>query len=453
MTEQALDLKRSLQIVRRNWLVVLVAAAIGLVAGGAYAVLQPPMLASTALVRTVSTQGGSANGSNAAATLVVIASSDPVLRLAQPAIQPHLSTQALQKELRVTSLTSGIISIRARARTAAEAKATANAVARGFVTYIMSPVSLSGSTRALVLQPASIATGRSLVVSVALYGVLGIVAGVILGMIGVLAVRRRDRRLRQRDEIADSIGIPVLASLPVAHPSDPAGWVRLLTEYEPSAVDAWRLRGALDYLGAGKSGPAGASPSGLGQPAGISLAVLSLRSDPGAVALGPQLAAFTASLGIGTHLVIGPQQDPAVTATLRTACTGAVAAELKWSRHLQVTVRDDGEAGEKTDAALTILVAVVDEQAPEVPDLTRTAVAVLGVSAGAATADDLARVAVSAADRGHKLAGILVANPDSADHTTGRFPELARTTTRREPTRLTGIPTETRQWMTQTRRR
>ena len=43
--------------------------------------------------------------------------------------------------------------------------------------------------------------------------------------------------------------------------------------------------------------------------AGFSLAVLSLSSDPGPLALGPQLAVFAASLGIPTTLVIGPQQD------------------------------------------------------------------------------------------------------------------------------------------------
>ena len=53
---------------------------------------------------------------------------------------------------------------------------------------------------------------------------------------------------------------------------------------------------------------------------GSSLAVLSLSSDPKALALGPQLAVFAASLGIPTALVIGPQQDANATATLRAAC-------------------------------------------------------------------------------------------------------------------------------------
>ena len=70
---------------------------------------------------------------------------------------------------------------------------------------------------------------------------------------------------------------------------------------------------------------------------------------------------------------------------------------------------------------------------------------VLGVSAGAATAEQLARVAVSAAADGREIAGILVADPDSADHTTGRIPQLARPGQHRMPTRMTGMTTEIRQ--------
>jgi len=74
----------------------------------------------------------------------------------------------------------------------------------------------------------------------------------------------------------------------------------------------------------------------------------------------------------------------------------------------------------------------------------RTTSTVLGVSAGAATADELARVAISAADDGRAIAGILVADPDPADRTTGRMPQLARPGQRRTPTRMNGTTTEIR---------
>ena len=50
MSQQALDLRRSIQIVRRHRLLVGIMVALGLLVGGAYAVLNPPMVTSTALV-------------------------------------------------------------------------------------------------------------------------------------------------------------------------------------------------------------------------------------------------------------------------------------------------------------------------------------------------------------------------------------------------------------------
>ncbi len=96
------------------------------------------------------------------------------------------------------------------------------------------------------------------------------------------------------------------------------------------------------------------------------------------------------------------------------------------------------------DAALTVVVAVVDGQNPQVADTTRTTATVLGVSAGAVTAEQVARIAASAAAVGRDITGILVADPDPDDHTTGRLPQLARPAHRKGPTRMTGTKAETR---------
>ncbi len=62
---------------------------------------------------------------------------------------------------------------------------------------------------------------------------------------------------------------------------------------------------------------------------------------------------------------------------------------------------------------------------------------VLGVSAGAATADQLARVVASAAADGRHIAAILMADPDPADpNDLAAFPQLGRRT--QLPTRMTG---------------
>jgi hypothetical protein len=194
-----------------------------------------------------------------------------------------------------------------------------------------------------------------------------------------------------------------------------------------------QLRRALQQLGITSADASASSRS---------FTVLSLSSDPGAVALGPQLAIFAASQGIPTALVVGPQQDAAVTATLRTACA-APSATSKRPGPLRVFVTDSSEGGQ-SDAVLTVVVAVVDSRSPQIPDTSHATGALLGVSAGAATADELARVAVSAASSGREISGILVADPDSADVTTGLLPQLGRRGQHRMPTRMTGIATEIR---------
>jgi capsular polysaccharide biosynthesis protein len=445
MSDQALDLKRSLQILRRRWAVVVGAAVVGLGAGVGLATLHPPQLRSSAQVLVA--PYGQQTSANGAATQAVVADSSVVLKDARGQIPLDLSIAQLQKVVRVSSPTSAILAISASGRAAAQAEAIANAVANSYVAYANAPGHPAGTVHAQVVTPAATATGKPLLELLLIYGALGALLATVVGAIIALAISRSDRRLRQRDEIADSIGIPVLASVPVEHPTTPAGWVELLTEYQPGPVDAWRLRGALHHLGLGDAKSAGVS-----QGMGTSLAVYSLGCDPGALALGPQLAVFAASLGIRTRLVIGPQQDSSVTATLRAACTGMAAVKSKWSRFLQVAVVDRDGARDQSHVPLTIVVAVVDEKAPRITGKVRAAATVLGVSAGAATAEDLARVAASAADNGRQITGILVADPDSADHTTGRLPQPTRIASHRQPTHLTGISTETRRWMTQTRR-
>jgi len=177
----------------------------------------------------------------------------------------------------------------------------------------------------------------------------------------------------------------------------------------------------------------------------LSLAVLSLSSDAGALALGPQLAVFAASMGIPTDLIIGPQQDVNGTASLRTACTVPLAAASKRSGRLRVAASDDTNVNGHPGAALVVVVGVVDSSNPQVHDTMRAATTLLGVSAGAATAEQLARAAMSAAADGRQLTGIFVADPEPTDRTTGRVPQLAqlaRPARRKLPTRLNGVATE-----------
>ena len=293
--------------------------------------------------------------------------------------------------------------------------------------------------QAELLQPATNAeTDRvKQLVNYGIYALLGALLGALIGVIAAAAVDRSDRRLRKRDEIANSIGVPVLASFPVGHPSSAGKWTSLLEDYKPGALHALQLRNAIKHLETAAAEMRSGNGNGR-----WSFTVLSLSSDPRALALGPQLAVFAASQGIPTALVIGPQQDATVTAALRTACA-APPTSSKRPGHLQLIVSDE-DVEVPRDVTLAVVVAVVDGRNPQVPATMRTTSTLLGVSAGAATADQLARVAISAVSDGREITGILVADPDSDDATTGRLPQLARRAQHRMPARMAGIATEIR---------
>ena len=459
MSQKALDLRRSMQIVRRHKVLVGIVVALGILGGAAYAVVKPAMFTSTALIalpsgertRPTTTTSGT---DPYTATQEVVAGSNQVLLDALPDVRPAMSLNELRLDVQVASPATDIISVSAKGKNAADAEATANAVANSYILYVSSSHSAVGHVQAQLLESAANATRPAPIERTIIFALLGGVAGALIGIIVVLAIGRSDRRLRERDEIANSIGIPVLASVPVAHPSAAAGWMRLFETYNPAAMYAWQLRTALQQLGMARPGfdrPAydrnGSSSYNDGNASmfeggRFSLTVLSLSSDTGAVALGPQLAVFAASQDIPTSLVIGPQQDAAATATLRTACAAPPSEASIHHGLLRVTADDEGSVGMHPDTALVIVVTVVDGRAPKLPDPMRTNATVIGVSAGAATAEQLARAAVVATADGQEITGILVADPEPTDQTTGRIPHLAGPARHRAPGRLRGIATE-----------
>jgi capsular polysaccharide biosynthesis protein len=299
------------------------------------------------------------------ATQVVIASSDPVLIGAQRTLGSGGPPQTLRDAIKVKNVTSDIISISAQGKTAAQAERTADAVANSYVAYVNSPSRPGSPVQARILQPAPNATATPLSIRLLVGGGFGLLLGLLIGAIVALATGRKDRRLTERDEIADSIGIPVLTSISVGHPSDAAGWVRLLEDYQPGDVDAWRLRKTLRYLGL-----TDADHTDLSAGRGFPLAVFSLSSDAKALALGPQLAVFAASLGIPTALVIGPQQDVNATAMLRAACTTPLRPSGR-AGNLRVAVSDHRNADQLPSSWLAIVVGVVDGQTPQVAERAR----------------------------------------------------------------------------------
>jgi capsular polysaccharide biosynthesis protein len=442
MSGQDLDLRRSAHLIRRHWLLVSAIAVLGVVAGAGYNVYKPPMrTANTEVV--VPYAPGFPTGSTAyTATQVVIAHSDPVLADALPDVGAPMSLATLRDRVQVSALTSNVISISGQGRTASQAEAIANAVTNSYLSYIDSAGSPFGKVHARILGKATATTGTPKYLRAVETMGTGLLAGLLVGVIIGVAVGRGDRRLRERDQIADSIGVPVLASVSAEHPRSAAGWAKLLEHYEPTPMDAWHLRKALHQLGllgTTSADPGATNGSAARSPA--SLAVLSLSSDPQGLAIGPQLAAFAASLGLRTALIVSSQQGENAMATLYAACAAAPPVR---SGNLLVGVSDHDDLSQLTRAALTVVIGVVNGENPKVANTVRAATTVLAVSAGSATGEQLARVATSAAVAGRDIAWILVADPDPADQTTGRMPQVGRPADGRIPRRVVTVPTENR---------
>ena len=442
MSQQNPDLRRSIQIAGRRKRLLGGVAALGLLLGAGYAYLNPPLLSGTALVvftdeTSQSAQAAAAGVDPGLATQEVVATSAPVLVGALPHISPAISLQTLESRISATSVnSSNVLSFTATGATAGQAEATANAVGNSYIAYVGATSATAVHAVAKVLEPATTATGTKQPEQLAIYAVLGALVGALLGFAISLFTGRSDRRLGERDAIANSVGAPVLLSLPVERPSDPASWARMLDGYDPDPVHAYGLTKLLQQLGVGDHGV----PNG-SRPDGPSVTVLSLSTDPVAVALGPLLAAFASAQGIPTALVVGPQQDTNVTATLRMACA-ASAQSAGRGRPLRLLVSEDGLLGE-IGATFVVVVAVVDGQDPRMPDTARTSATVLGVSAGKATAEQLAQAATAASVDGREIYGILVSNPDPDDQTSGRIPRLTPPG-RVLPTRVNGLSAEIR---------
>ncbi len=443
MSQQNPDLRRSIHIAGRRKRLIGGVAALGLLLGVGYAYLNPPLLSSTALVVftdefSQSSQAAAAGTDPGLATQQVVATSDPVLIGALPHISPQVSLQTLQGRISATSVnSSNILSFTGTGSTAGQAEATANAVANSYIAYVGTATATAVHAVAKTLQPATSVTGTKRPELLAIYAILGALVGALAGFVISLFTGRSDRRLGERDAIANSIGAPVLLSLPVQRPSDPASWARMLYEYEPDPVHAYGLTKLLQELGVGGDGARGGSG-----PDGSSLTVLSLSTDPAALALGPLLAAFAAAQGVPTALVVGPQQDMNATATLRTACAASPQSAAGRGRPLRLLVSEDGRLGQ-IPAAFVVVVAVVDGQDPQIPDTARTSATMLGVSAGKATGEQLAQAATAASVDGREIYGILVANPDPDDQTSGRIPRLTAPG-RALPTRVNGLSAEIR---------
>jgi hypothetical protein len=287
----------------------------------------------------------------------------------------------------------------------------------------------SPGTATSVLQPATEAIGLPMPVRLLFWAPIGAMACTVLATALVLAAARRDPRVRLRDDIADAVGSPVLAVMRSRPQRSVAGWSTLLETYHPTPVESWALRQVLRGLVPADRKAQARTAGRVEYPP--SLTVVSLAGDTRGLAIGPQLAAFTSSLGIVTRLVpvIGHVRAPHLWA----ACGDGRKAPAR--PNLLV-----GNMSHRQEVALTVYLVVVERIHPYLGDTPAAAATILSVAAGTATEQDLARVAVAVDDTGRRIDGIVVADPDQADRTSGRHTMDERSRRLPLPTRLTGLP-------------
>jgi capsular polysaccharide biosynthesis protein len=160
------------------------------------------MLTSTAAVLLAqppqSTQATTSNGAPGPymATQAIIADSNQVMSAALPFARPAMSLAELRGDVQIRSVTNLVITVSAKGRVAADAEATANAVARSYVIYVSAGGSPASPVGAQVLNWATSATGRPLPASLLITGGFGALYGATVGAIGALAFGWADRRFR-----------------------------------------------------------------------------------------------------------------------------------------------------------------------------------------------------------------------------------------------------------------
>jgi hypothetical protein len=279
-----------------------------------------------------------------------------------------------------------------------------------------------------VVQRATAATGLSIWVRMLIWAPLCAVVFTILAAVVLLVAARRDPRVRIRDEIADAVGSPVLGAVRSLPQRSVAGWSTLLEAYEATPKESWAFRQILRGLVPDDRKRELRVAGKVEHPK--SLSMLSLSGDQRGLALAPQLAVFASSLGVTTRLVTAVGHESAATLWAATA----IEREMPLREGLYVGDTADGKTVD-----LSIYVVVLDRNKPSFGEAPLSEATILSVAAGVATEQELARVAIAVDDTGQRIDGIVVADPDQTDRTSGRHTMDERSRRPALPTRLTGI--------------
>ena len=137
-------------------------------------------------------------------TEAVIATSDPVLQVASSHLSPPVPVDKLRSEVQVTLVTNYLLSFTATAGRQASPMAIANTVAQSYINYVDNERSPVSHVAAEMFQPVAGTSTSSRLEAMLIAGVIGALAGRLIGCVAALAIGRRDRRLSDRDRIANA---------------------------------------------------------------------------------------------------------------------------------------------------------------------------------------------------------------------------------------------------------
>jgi capsular polysaccharide biosynthesis protein len=483
MEEQPLDVKGAVRAVKRYKALVTLVMLVGLAAGVAYGVKTRPLPTERSLVLLPPNAITGAPGiSPYTKTQEIIVTSSPVLSGASKAVYPPVSPLKLKRDVTVTALSQDVISISVQAASSADAKRLADAVAASYLSYVdgvgsgakelLSQLhqeaagltkkilglqrqidatqsrlahekgsssagqrdtsllgSLSTEQEQLSIQLNSVnsqitssefsaaqsASATQLLQSaepvaasitrLPSFAFLGAFVGLVAGCVLAVGLTRGDRRLRRRDAIATAIGVPVVASMWAKRCKKISDWRRLLeSATSTTPVEAWNARRLLHRLITRSEG------------SGVKVRLLVFSGDETGVAAGVKMARAASLLGMSSQLEVADQ--PAL-APLRAACV-VTAKSISGSSIL--TLREASAVStELSGLAATVRLCAVDRGKPDIAPTT--AATFLIVSSGFATSTELARTALAASDAGSPVSGVVIANPDPDDHTSGLLPE------------------------------
>ena len=136
MTEQVLDLRRSLRALRRRWRLLILFLAAGVLSGLLFSmVLGPKFVAGTAVLLPPVRLDAEGNPLRDIDTESHVASSAEILDRAAGALTPPVDAEELRRRVDVQPLSVDILEVRAEAGSPGEAELLAQSVAREYVDY------------------------------------------------------------------------------------------------------------------------------------------------------------------------------------------------------------------------------------------------------------------------------------------------------------------------------